>query len=169
VELMAGEELLWSGVPSWRATLSFYLKWGLVALLPLLLVLLSNGLLGTDLSVFYGAVITIAALALVVLVGWLMRRTTHYTVTTKRISTLRGLLSKTENTAHIDRVQNISIRQTAIDRLLKVGVVDFDTASDDPADTFRFFGVDDPQRLRNRVSELIARREDAEADPQGIR
>ena len=164
---MPGEELLWSGRPTWRATLSFYAKWGLLALVPLVAVLLWNGLLGGDVSVFYAAVISILGLGLVLLFGWLIRLSTRYTITSNRISMSRGLLSKTENTAHIDRVQNITIRQTALDRVLKVGVVDFDTASDDASDTFRFLGVENPQALRNQISELITSRH--EADPQGLR
>ena len=43
----------------------------------------------------------------------------------------------------IDRVQNVNTRQRPIDRLLRVGTVDFDTAGTDDSD-FTFEGVNDP-------------------------
>jgi len=41
--------------------------------------------------------------------------------------------------------------QSPIDRMLRVGTIDFDTASDDPTDRFSFSGVDEPQSLRERI------------------
>ena len=35
--------------------------------------------------------------------------------------------------------------------MLRVGTIDFDTASDDPTDRFSFSGVDEPQSLRERI------------------
>ena len=32
MELLAGEEIVWSGRPSWRSMLAFYIKWMLLAL-----------------------------------------------------------------------------------------------------------------------------------------
>jgi uncharacterized membrane protein YdbT with pleckstrin-like domain len=151
VRLLEGETLIWEGHPTWRSTLSFYLTWGFSALVPVVVVALVVGLTDTDWPVWVGIVITLALLALVVLVGWIRRVFTVYTITNQRISIRRGILSKTESTARIDRVQNVTITQSPIDRLLKVGAVDFDTASDDPADQFRFYGVDDPQELRERI------------------
>ena len=34
MELLSGEEIVWSGRPSWRSMLAFYIKWGIVALAP---------------------------------------------------------------------------------------------------------------------------------------
>jgi uncharacterized membrane protein YdbT with pleckstrin-like domain len=151
VQLLEGEKLIWEGHPTWRSTLSFYLSWGFFALIPLIVIALVVGLTDTDWPIWVGIVITVVLLALLVLVGWVRRIFTVYTITSQRISIRRGILSKTESTARIDRVQNVTITQSPIDRILKVGAVDFDTASDDPTDQFRFGGVDDPQALRERI------------------
>ena len=51
---------------------------------------------------------------------------------------------------------------------MKVGSIDFDTASDDASDKFSFNGVNNPQDLRERIMHA---REDNKAavpyDPQG--
>lgn len=80
-----------------------------------------------------------------------MRYFTQYTITTRRLQIRRGILSKTETSADVDRIQNITVFQSPLDRILKVGQIDFDTASDDPSDRFSFSGVEGPQALRERI------------------
>lgn len=41
--------------------------------------------------------------------------------------------------------------QSPVDRIMKVGSIDFDTASDDPSDRFSFIGVNRPQDLREQI------------------
>ena len=162
MQLLEGEKLIWKGRPTWRSTLSFYITWGLLSLVPVVVVALVNGLTDTDWPIWAGIVLTLAGLVTVLLVGWLRRVFTQYTITDHRINIRRGFLSKTENTARVDRVQNITINQSPIDRLLRVGTMDFDTASDDPADKFQFYGVDDPQQLRERIYQAHRDRQPAE-------
>jgi uncharacterized membrane protein YdbT with pleckstrin-like domain len=151
VQLLEGEKLIWEGHPTWRSTLSFYLLWGLLALIPVVVVSLVVGLTDVDWPVWIGVVLTLALLVLVLLVGWARRVFTQYTITTQRLSIRRGVLSKTENTARIDRVQNVTITQSPLDRIFRVGALDFDTASDASTEEFRFYGVDHPQDLRERI------------------
>jgi uncharacterized membrane protein YdbT with pleckstrin-like domain len=167
MDLLEGESLIWKGNPTWRATLSFYIRWGLLSLVPVVVVALVNGLTDTDWPIWVGVVITVAGLVLTIVVGWLRRIFTEYTITDQRINIRRGVLSKTENTARVDRVQNITINQTVIDRMLRVGTMDFDTASDDPTDSFQFSGVDDPQALRERIYQAHGNRASPPAPQQG--
>ena len=51
-------------------------------------------------------------------------------------------------------MQNVSVTQSLMDRLLKVGAVEFDTAGTDQSDAdFRFSGISDPQQLVRIVAE----------------
>ena len=100
------------------------------------------------------------------LAGWIRRFFTQYTVTTKRMTIREGILAKRESTAHVDRIQNITITQSPIDRIMKVGTVDFDTAGEDGRAQLRFFGVDNPQDLRDRVARANDAR-DGSDDRQG--
>ena len=152
MDLLEGEQLIWKGKPTWRATLSFYIGWGVAALVPFVVVLLVNIFTDTDWPIWLGVVISLILLAIVLLAGWIRRFFTQYTVTTKRMTIREGILAKRESTAHVDRIQNITITQSPIDRIMKVGTVDFDTAGEQGSAQLRFFGVDDPQDLRDRVA-----------------
>ena len=64
---------------------------------------------------------------LTIISGWIHRFFTQYTITTKRLNIRRGILSKTESSTNLDRIQNITVKQSPIDRIVKVGSIDFDT------------------------------------------
>jgi uncharacterized membrane protein YdbT with pleckstrin-like domain len=110
---------------------------------------------GVVLAVLVGA----AALALLVVGGLLKRQTTSYVITTQRLRIGRGLLGKRVQQTRIDRVQNVNTSQTLLERILRVGTVDFDTAGTDDSE-FRFVGVASPARVVAQVDR--AQREAAE-------
>ena len=92
------------------------------------------------------------------MVGWLRRYFTRYTITTKHLLIRTGILSRHENSASLDRVQNIRVVQSPIERMLKTGSVDFDTASGDASDAdMRFIGIDRPRDLRDEILSAIER------------
>ena len=97
-----------------------------------------------------GAVL-VAGIALTIAIGWIERFFTQYTITTKRLNIRRGILSKTESSTNVDRIQNITVKQSPVDRIMKVGSIDFDTAGDESSDRFSFLGVNNPQDLRERI------------------
>jgi uncharacterized membrane protein YdbT with pleckstrin-like domain len=152
VQLIEGEQLIWKGKPSWRSTMSFYVTWAAIGIVPLIAILLVNGLADTDWPVWIGVIVLVVVLGAAIVIGWVRRYFTQYTITTKRITIRQGFLSKTEHTAHIDRVQNVTIHQTVFDRIFRVGRVDFDTAGADSDANLVFYGVDDPQDLRERIA-----------------
>jgi uncharacterized membrane protein YdbT with pleckstrin-like domain len=164
MEMMGDETVIWEGHPTWRATLSFHIKGILVTLALVLLIVLANWL-GAGISAGIPALILVVGVGLTIAVGWAHRFFTQYAITTKRLHMRRGILSKTESSTNVDRIQNITVHQSPVDRILKVGSIDFDTASDDPTDRFSFIGVDRPQDLRDRI--MLAR--DAEKSAAGPR
>jgi uncharacterized membrane protein YdbT with pleckstrin-like domain len=159
MELRDGEQLIWEGRPTWRAMLSFYLKWGVLALLPAIVVGVLNGVFDTDISLSLAILATIILLVLVVAGGWLLRLGTYYLITDHRIMIRRGILSRRESSASLDRVQNVNTSQTFIERLLNTGSVDFDTAGTDSQDAdFTFNGIDDPHGLRDKIDTVTQSR-----------
>jgi membrane protein YdbS with pleckstrin-like domain len=157
VRLLEGEELIWEGNPSWRSIMSFYIKWTLVALLPLAVIVIAQ-VAGADWPLWAGIVVLLLGVGLTVLAGWVRRYFTRYTITSKHLLIRTGILSRTENSASLDRVQNILVVQSPIERLLRTGSVDFDTASGDAADAeLRFVGVDHPRDLRDNILGAIER------------
>jgi uncharacterized membrane protein YdbT with pleckstrin-like domain len=139
MDLHPGEEIVFDGHPSWRGVLSFYLK-GLGVAVVLGAILLFA------VSTAAGIVAFVAIMAIAILAGLVIRTATDYTITTERLRIRRGILSKHVQQTSIDRVQNVNTEQTLIDRLLRVGKVDFDTAGTDDSD-FTFVGVAGPDQV----------------------
>ncbi|MEA2419000.1 MAG: hypothetical protein QOE60_1206 [Thermoleophilaceae bacterium] len=105
-------------------------------------------LLATSTGVAVG--VLVAGAALVVLVGFVRRMATVYTITNQRLRIKRGILSKRVQQTRIDRVQNVNTDQSVLERVLRVGTVDFDTAGTDDSD-FTFAGVGSPTRVVEAV------------------
>lgn len=158
MELVDGEKILWQGRPCWRAHLSYFLIWIPAALLPVIIAgLLTANDQGTGLAYWQWLLISLVLVALVIGYDALQRFATLYVVSDQRLRVRRGLLSRKEQTARFERVQNVSISQSLIDRMLKVGAVEFDTAGSDVSDSdFNFAGISDPQNLVRIVAENSA-------------
>src|SRR3954452_11434646 len=136
MDLHPGEEIVFEGHPSWRGVLSFYVK-GLGVALVLGAILLFA------VSTAAGVVAFVVIMGLVILAGLVKRIATRYVISIERLNIRTGLLSKHVQQTSIDRVQNVNTEQTFMDRILRVGSVDFDTAGTDDSD-FTFRGVSNP-------------------------
>jgi uncharacterized membrane protein YdbT with pleckstrin-like domain len=155
MELLQGERILWQGRPSWRSQLSFFVIWIPVALLPVIIAGLVRANDGdTGLPYWQWVLISLLLVVLVVAFDVLRRYATFYQVTNQRLRVRRGILARKEQTARFDRVQNVNISQSVMDRVMHVGAVDFDTAGTaEGSSQFRFEGIADPQRLVRIVGE----------------
>jgi len=139
MDLHPDEKVVYEGHPSWRGLLSFYVPAVAGAVAIAVVVALIAG--------FATGVLAAAVLvAGVLVVGLVKRMTTRYLVTTQRLSIRRGVVSRRVQKTRIDRVQNVNTEQTLIDRLVRVGKVDFDTAGTDDSE-FRFVGIAAPDRV----------------------
>lgn len=155
MELLEGERILWQGHPSWRAHLSFYVVWIPLALVPVIIagVLRANDQ-GTGPPYWQWLLVSLVLVVGVLVWDALHRYATLYVVTTQRLRVRRGILSRREQTARFERVQNVNIAQSLLDRLVRVGTVEFDTAGSDVDDSgFSYAGIGDPQRLVRIVAE----------------
>ncbi|WP_217915020.1 PH domain-containing protein [Miltoncostaea marina] len=149
MELLPGETILWQGRPSWRAHLSHFLVWIPLALLPVIIagIVRANDA-GTGLPYWQWLAISLLLVAGVVVYDGLRRYATLYVVTTERLRVRTGILSRREKTAAFGRVQNVNVSQSLMDRLLRVGTVEFDTAGSDVSDSgFDYAGIADPHGL----------------------
>jgi uncharacterized membrane protein YdbT with pleckstrin-like domain len=157
MDLHEGETVLFEGRPSWRAILGFYVVGILVAAaIAAICALIDSS--GTGIAVFVGLT------ALVVLIGWLRRIGTRYAITNERLWIQRGLLARHTHETRLTRVQNVNTDQSVIQRVLRVGVVDFDTAGTDAPDSeFAFRGVGNPDAVAKMVDAAI-RQSQAQTD-----
>ncbi|WP_445151086.1 PH domain-containing protein [Baekduia sp. Peel2402] len=153
MDLHPGEEIVFEGHPSWRGVLSFYAK-GLGIALAIGLIVYFAVDPGPGIGAFA------AVMVVVILVGLIKRMATRYAITTERLNIRTGILSKHVQQTNIDRVQNVNTEQTVMDRILRVGAVDFDTAGTDDSD-FTFRGVSNPSGIVAAVdrAQRIHRRE----------
>ncbi len=146
LHLSPGERVIFSGHPSWRAILGFYLKGIVIAAIAAAIAKLLGAGAGT---VF---LIVLVTLALTVLIGFARRAATTYTITSRRLNIRRGVVSREIQETRLERVQNVSCRQSLYQRLMRIGDVDFDTAASDDYN-FVFAGVADPDKIVQRVDQ----------------
>jgi uncharacterized membrane protein YdbT with pleckstrin-like domain len=145
LNLSPDERVIFQGHPSWRAILGFYLKGILVAaIIGFLAKLLSDN----------GAVFLVVGvvIGLTVLIGFVKRVATTYTITDRRLNIKRGIVSREVQETRLERVQNVNYRQSVYQRVMQIGDVDFDTAATDDYN-FVFAGVADPADVVHNVDQ----------------
>jgi len=151
-KLHPGEQILYEGHPSWRAILDFYLKGIAVTAVICLLVALATGTIGDETDKGLVAIIALVGVALTILIGFIKRVATNYTITNRRLHIKRGIVSRTIQETRLERVQNVNYTQSMIQRMLQIGNVDFDTAAGDDYN-FIFAGVADPGDVVHMVDQ----------------
>jgi uncharacterized membrane protein YdbT with pleckstrin-like domain len=141
-----GEQLIFEGHPSWRAILGFYLKGIVIAAVIGVVAKLFDAGNGT---VF---LIVLIVIGLTVLIGFVKRVATTYTITDRRLNIKRGIISREVQETRLERVQNVNFQQSVYQRVMQIGDVDFDTAATDDYN-FVFAGVADPEDVVHRVDQ----------------
>ena len=134
------ETVIYTGHPSWRSMLDFHLAGLVLAAAGGAIARLATSSWGIAVAIFAGL------LALSILVGFVRRLATTYAITDRRLHIRRGILSRIEQHTTIDRVQNVETHQTLLERVLRIGRVDFDTAGTEESQ-FAFEGVASPRNV----------------------
>jgi uncharacterized membrane protein YdbT with pleckstrin-like domain len=146
LNLSPGEQVIFRGHPSWRAILGFYLKGVVVAAVAGLIAKLFGA---GGATVF---LVVLVVIGITVLVGFLKRVATVYTITDRRLNIKRGIVSREVQETRLERVQNVNYRQSIYQRVMQIGDVDFDTAATDDYN-FVFVGVADPAEVVHAVDQ----------------
>ena len=145
LNLSPGEDVIFEGHPSWRAILGFYLKGLVVAVILGVIAKLIDG----NASAF---VVVLVVIALTVLIGFIKRVATTYTITSRRLNIKRGIISREIQETRLERGQNVNYKQSVYQRVMQIGDVDFDTAATDDYN-FVFYGVANPAEVVHRVDQ----------------
>jgi uncharacterized membrane protein YdbT with pleckstrin-like domain len=155
MDLHEGETVLFEERPSWRSILGFYIVGILVsAAIGAVVALIDKT--GT------GIVVCVVLVGLVVLIGYLRRLSTRYVISDERLWIKHGLLARRTQETRLARVQNVNTEQSVLERMLRVGTVDFDTAGTDaPEADFSFRGVDDPAKVAQTVDRAVRQSQQA--------
>lgn len=163
LELHQEEHVIFTGHPSWRGTLSFYVRGAVGALVGAGVAALAT-VIGSGFDLTLTILAFVVIFALVVLAGFLFRFSTTYTITNQRLTIERGILSKHMQQTRVERVQNVNTDQTLLDRILRVGRVDFDTAGADDSE-FVFRGIANPEQVVRAVDRAHRERESRRGGP----
>lgn len=155
-KLHPGEQILYEGHPSWRAILDFYVKGILATAVLALIVAVVSGLGDGGPDEGLVTIVALVGVALTILVGFIKRVATSYTITDRRLHIKKGIVSRTIQETRLERVQNVNYHQGVIQRVLQVGDVDFDTAAGDDYN-FVFAGVADPADVVHMVDTATRR------------
>jgi uncharacterized membrane protein YdbT with pleckstrin-like domain len=153
MDLHSGEQIIFQGHPSWRSTMQFYLLGLVVAAAAAVIAWQVE-----DKNM--GILVGLGILAVVLVVGYVKRLATDYTVTTERLHIRKGIIARNVQETRLERVQNVNTSQNVLQRVLQIGTVDFDTAGTDDSD-FTFVGVGNPSSVVEAVDH--AQREAAAA------
>ena len=133
---------------------AFHLKGLLAAIAAGVLAGLISAAVSGPVSVLWVVVAVLVVFAVVIVSGLIRRRRRTYTITSQRLTIQLGLMSRELHQTRLDRVQNVNSRQSVLERVLRVGTVDFDTAGSAEFD-FSFRGVAHPHRLAQTANEAL--------------
>jgi uncharacterized membrane protein YdbT with pleckstrin-like domain len=151
MDLSDGEKELFHDRPSWRSLLDHYLIGTVIALIGGAIAYFAKSPHKIGLAIAVFAVIFV----IVLLVGLIRRASTRYVITNERLHIRRGVFSREIQQTRLERVQDMSVKQSFGERLLRIGTVDFDTAGGDKDEDFAFSGVAHPERVMQEVDRAI--------------
>ncbi len=80
----------------------------------------------------------------------------RYRLTTERLFSEQGLLSRTIDQTELIRVDDVRIFQTLLDRILKIGTVEI-LSTDQTNRTMKLVGIESPQSLADHIRENVQR------------
>jgi uncharacterized membrane protein YdbT with pleckstrin-like domain len=144
------EIVFYRGHPSWRSRLDFHVKGILAAVVAGALAGSVTAIASGHVEAEWIIVVVLVTLLAVLLAGLISRARTTYTITSERLTIHEGLVSRDLRQTRLERVQNVSAHQSIMERLLRVGTVEFDTAGGAGYD-FTFYGVDNPHEIVRTV------------------
>jgi uncharacterized membrane protein YdbT with pleckstrin-like domain len=141
----------WQGNPDWRGMILWYFKGvvGTIVILGLMYALREAGVVAIG-HIILAGVILIAALGVV---GYWKRRLTVYTITKSRLSMKTGIINVRKEQAPLDKINNIIIERTLVERLIGIGEVDIDTANE-KVGIMKWWAVRDPYHVERLIDRL---------------
>ncbi len=142
------ERTIWEGRPSWRGRMSIFIPGLLVAIGVIVLSRVVDFSWKT--AFLAGVVVALIALAwgLIQTILW------KYTITSRRVIVRHGLISVNEQTARLERVQDLTLHQSPFDRIFGVGKLTIDTAGSEGG-ALDFIALEDPAGVRELLENAV--------------
>jgi len=159
-----GEQVAWQGNPSWRAAPVVLLKAVGIGIVVLAVLGLLEAV-GVDIQWVWWTVVLVLFVIGLVLTALFVRHRFLYVLTDRQVIVRRGLVGRSVRTSSLDRIQNTTMSQTVIARLMRVGTIRFATAAGAGDAELRFVGVERPLEIERIARELITRGQTSAAGP----
>jgi uncharacterized membrane protein YdbT with pleckstrin-like domain len=150
----SAEQVFFHGHPSWRSMLAFHIKGVLLSVLIGAIAGLLSALVSGRVQAIWVVAGVLAVFVAVLGTGLMRRMQTTYTITDQRLTIQLGLLTRELHEARLERVQNVRLRQSLLERAIGVGTVYFDTAASAAFD-FSFAGIANPRQIVRTVDAAL--------------
>jgi len=160
-----GEAIFFHGHPSWRSMAAFYARGLAISVVAGTIAGIVSTITSGHLVIGWVIVAVLVVFVWAIAIGQLRRHQTTYSITNQRLIIETGLISRRLHQTRLERVQNVNCTQSLLERLLRTGSVDFDTAAE-AGFGFSFRGVDDPREIVRTVDRALHER-GVEPDPTG--
>ena len=124
-QLESDKKVLYSGIPSWKAYLGYYVAASFLAVIAIAVMrMVRDPVTTTTMVRILDVVIPIAAAAVFMVAMNLYRRSIKFRVTNTIIETERGLLSKRIDVLQLWRCRDVAYKQNLIDRVLGIAHIE---------------------------------------------
>ncbi|MCG3126120.1 MAG: hypothetical protein CHACPFDD_00950 [Phycisphaerae bacterium] len=142
----ATEKDLWQGRASWKSLYPLLALWLVLVLAAIILL----GLYSSGRAALYALYVGLILLAPLLVVGVLRVWGLSYKLTTQRLFIRRGILTQTVDQTELMRVDDVKIRQTLLERVLRIGLVEV-SSSDRTDAKLSIRHIDDPETVAEHV------------------
>jgi uncharacterized membrane protein YdbT with pleckstrin-like domain len=162
------ERVEWEGHPVWQGMIGWYFKRLLtVTVIIAILYALSRA---DVIGVYWVVLAAVVMYGGTLWVGRLIRRTTTYRLTNRSIYESFGIISTTSDQARLEEITTTRIEQSLIERMFRIGTINFDTAGEQLGNEDRHVwnAVRNPARVRELAERLRDDEDpfDFDADPR---
>ena len=124
-QLESDKKVLYSGVPSWKAYLGYYVAAGFLAVIAIAVMrMVRDPLTTSTMTRVLDVLIPVAAAVVFMFAMNLFRRSIRFRVTNTVIETERGLLSKRIDVLQLWRCRDVAYKQNIIDRILGIAHIE---------------------------------------------
>ncbi len=147
------ERVYYQGTPLLRGELGMLFGWLVAGTLLIALGILLGVVFDTGLPWWGTAIFVVLGLACYFFPGiWIKR--THYRVTSYRIDFERGLFSKSIDTLELWHVDDISFRQSFVDRIFRVGTIQV-ISGDNTTPSLELKSLPEPRKLFEQLKQRV--------------
>jgi len=122
--LESDKKVLYSGVPSWKAFLGYYVAAGFVAVIAIAVMRMIRGAETTTMTQALDVLIPLVAAVVFMFGVNLYRSSIKFRVTNTVIETERGLISKRIDVLQLWRCRDVAYKQNIIDRVLGIAHIE---------------------------------------------